>query len=166
MLIDPKMSFGTAHHETTSLIIEQMLQENFQGKKVLDMGCGTGVLAILAEMMGASLVDAIDNDPNACENAQENVNENKCRNINVHLGVAENINAVYDVILVNINKNTLIKDMERYSSHLTGNGIILFSGFYMEDLEVIRLHAQNTGLVFDKAEYRNNWIVARFTKQN
>jgi len=164
ILIDPKMSFGTAHHETTSQMIEQMLTENFRDAHVLDMGCGTAVLGILAELLGAESVVAIDNDKNTVENALENVKKNNCKAVNVQLGTAERITGRFDVILANINKNILIRDMGKYASHLNSKGAILFSGFYKNDLKELRMHAQQAGLAFDHMETRNNWVVARFIK--
>lgn len=165
ILIDPKMSFGTAHHETTSLLIEEMLKEDFRDATVLDMGCGTAVLAILAEHRGAIKVVGIDNDQNAVDNARENILKNNCRVTSVHFGAAESITGQYDVILANINKNVLVQDMQAYASHLVDNGVILLSGFYVNDLEDLRFVAEETGLAFDKAEIKNSWVVARFVKQ-
>ena len=166
ILIDPKMSFGTAHHETTSQMVEQMLMERFEGKRVLDMGCGTAVLAILADMLGAGEVVAVDNDKNAVENAWENVRKNNCNRINVLLGAADEISGLFDVVLANINKNILIRDMQTYAMHMRRKGVILFSGFYQTDLDDIKEHAHATGLEFDRSLTKNNWIVARFIKQD
>lgn len=165
ILIEPKMSFGTAHHETTSLVIEMMLDLEFQNKKVLDMGCGTGVLAILAEKMGASQLDAIDNDSNAFENAEENVRDNNCSHINVQLGGAEQIKNNYDCIIANINKNILLADMDKYSGHLNHKGSIIFSGFYSNDLEDIEAQANICGLTLDRFLEKNRWVAAKFDKQ-
>ncbi len=166
IVIDPKMSFGTAHHETTSQMVEQMLVEEFEGKRVLDMGCGTAVLAILAAMLGAAEVVAIDNDHNAVDNARENVRKNNLRRINVLLGAADEISGLFDVVLANINKNILIRDMQTYALHMRKKGVILFSGFYQTDLDAIKEHAGAAGLVYDRSVKKNNWIVARFIKQD
>lgn len=165
ILIDPKMSFGTAHHETTSLMIEQLMQEEVKGRAVLDMGSGTAVLAVFAEMLGAENVVAIDNDPNAVENALENVKKNNCRHVDVHLGTAENISGQFDLILANINKNILIADMAVYAAHMKSKGVIVFSGFYKEDVDDITRHAQPLGLTCDRISSRNSWTVTRFKKQ-
>jgi len=165
ILIEPKMSFGTAHHETTSLVIEMMLGLDFRNQGVLDMGCGTGVLAILAEKMGASKLVAIDNDSNAFENAVENVKNNNCSHINVQLGGAEQIKNNYDCIIANINKNILLADMDKYSGHLNHKGSIIFSGFYSNDLEDIEAQANICGLTLDRFLEKNRWVAAKFDKQ-
>ncbi len=165
LLIEPKMSFGTAHHETTHLMMELMLDEPVGRKKVLDMGCGTGILAILSEMLGAASVVAIDVEENACENAIENVRKNKCKKILVFQGDSAAIADQYDIILANINKNVLLKDMPVYTEHLTADGVLLLSGFYESDLDDIRQSTKKQGLSFDRSMVRNNWMAARFIKQ-
>lgn len=164
LLIEPKMSFGTAHHETTYLMMELMLEEKLSGKVVLDMGSGTGILAILAEMLGVKHVVAIDNDQNAFENARENVRKNKCKNIDVFLGDSGLIRDQYDTILANINKNILLNDIKTYAAHLNSGGVIFFSGFYEDDLDDIREEAQRNGLAFDRSMVKNRWMAARFVK--
>ncbi|MEZ5146786.1 MAG: 50S ribosomal protein L11 methyltransferase [Bacteroidales bacterium] len=164
LLIEPKMSFGTAHHETTYLMMELMLDEQLGGKRLLDMGCGTGILAILGEMLGAGNIVAIDNDENAYENALENVRKNKCKNILVLHGDSGLINDQYDVILANINKNILLDDMDIYADHLSPSGLIFLSGFYESDLEDIKRQAGGLGLEYDRSMVKNNWMAARFTK--
>lgn len=165
LLIDPKMSFGTAHHETTAQIISQLLEENLVDKTLLDMGAGTAVLAILAQRLGARKVVAIDNDPNAVENARENVLKNKCHKIDVHLGTAETIKGQFDVILANINKNILLADMSTYEHRMNPGGVILLSGFYKDDLEDLIHAARKYGLDFDSSTELNAWVMARFIKQ-
>lgn len=166
IIIEPKMSFGTAHHETTSSIIHLMLSKDFTGKKVLDMGAGTGVLAILALKMGASVCFAIDNDEWAYENNIENAERNKVKNCNVILGDANSIpDMEFDVILANINRNILLRDMMFYVNHLAKNGIILFSGFYQgEDFEMITQKANSLGLNFIRYKENNKWMAAEFIK--
>lgn len=164
ILIEPKMSFGTAHHETTSLMISMMLREDFKNISLLDMGCGTAILAILAEKMGASEILAIDNDENAYENSLENLIRNNCVNITVAYGGAEKIKGMNKVILANINKNILLHDMEVYSLHLVDGGKIFFSGFYHNDLNDIEEQANKLGLQMDTFEEKNNWVCARFIK--
>ena len=164
LLIEPKMSFGTAHHETTSLMMELLLDLNMEGKTVLDMGCGTGILAILAEMMGSSKILAIDNDINAFENTVENISKNKCRHISVEMGGKEKITGNFDFILANINKNILLSDMSAYVTHLNNQGKILFSGFYEEDMMDIKTEAQSFNLTFDKHMEKNRWVAAIFKK--
>ncbi len=165
IIIEPKMSFGTAHHETTSMLLEMMLEESMTGKSVLDMGCGTGILAIFAEMLGASEIAAIDNDEWAYMNTMENVVKNKCKKISVQLGDVELIGGLqFDIILANINKNVIITDMPVYAEHLKKGGVILFSGFYSEDLAQIETSAKIAGLISGKIKTKNNWIAARFVK--
>ena len=165
IIVDPKMSFGTAHHETTSLMIEMMLDEEIHAKKVLDMGCGTGILAILAEMMGAKNIDAVDKDEWAYQNTIENIDKNKCKSIHVELGDAGVIKAVeYDYILANINRNVLLKDIALYATHLVKKGILLLSGFYTEDLALIESSARENNLSLDHKLVKNNWVAVRFVK--
>lgn len=164
LLIEPKMSFGTAHHETTSLMMELLLDLEMESKTVLDMGCGTGILAILSEMMGSSEILAIDNDLNAYENTLENVTKNKCCHINVEMGGVEKITGSFDFILANINKNILLSDMKDYVTHLNYQGKILFSGFYENDLKDIKSQAQKHNLILEKHLSKNKWLAAIFNK--
>jgi ribosomal protein L11 methyltransferase len=165
IVIEPKMSFGTAHHETTSMMIELMMEENFSGSSVLDMGCGTGILAILAEMLGARSIIAIDNDEWAYENALENIRKNKCSKINVFKGNAGLLGREkFGIILANINRNVLVEDMQIYSEHLNSNGAVIMSGFYSEDIQIIEHAATGYGLTLNKKISKNDWVAARFTK--
>ncbi len=165
ILIDPKMSFGTGHHSTTWLVAERMTRMDFNGKSVLDMGCGTGILAILASMKGASDVVGIDIDEWAFNNCMENIHLNKQHKIDVRLGGVEKIgDEQFDVILANINRNILLNDMASYSKSLKRNGKILFSGFYTEDLAVIKASAAENGLSFVDFAEKKNWVVAEFIK--
>lgn len=165
ILIEPQMSFGTAHHETTHQMIQLLMDENVQNKNVLDMGSGTAVLAILASMKGAKSVDAIDIDEWAFNNAMDNVAKNNIENIKVKIGGAELlIDQEYDLILANINKNILLADMKHYAKVLSEKAKILFSGFYHKDLDDIKAEATKYGLSFLNHLERNNWIAAVFTK--
>jgi ribosomal protein L11 methyltransferase len=164
LLIEPKMSFGTAHHETTRLMMEIMLDEQFSGKKVLDMGCGTGILAILAEMLGSKRIIAIDNDQNAVENAIENVRKNKCKHIHVQLANATDIVGEFDYILANITKNSLMNDLHVYARHLLFRGKLICSGFFDKDLPGIKSKALASGLTFLNQQSLNHWAAACFTK--
>ena len=165
ILVDPKMSFGTAHHETTSLMIEMMLGEILIGKTVLDMGCGTGILAIYSEKKGAVKIDAIDYDEWAYNNSLENIVKNNCKKISVHLGDANIIKAVdYEYILANINRNVLLNDIAVYATRLVKNGILLLSGFYTEDVELIESVANENKLSLDRRLVKNNWVATRFIK--
>ncbi|KAA3625603.1 MAG: 50S ribosomal protein L11 methyltransferase, partial [Flavobacterium sp.] len=161
---EPKMSFGTGHHETTHMMLEQLLETDLQGKTVLDMGCGTAVLAILAEMRGAGDVDAIDIDAWCVENSEENIGRNKCKHIKVALGDSTVIDSEkkYDVIIANINRNVLLNDIGTYASVLNENGILLLSGFYSEDLEIIQNSCDKYGLKYVNYKNRNNWVAVKF----
>ena len=165
LIIEPKMSFGTAHHETTSQIIELMLQSDFTGLDVLDMGSGTGVLAILAKKLGSAMTVAIDNDEWAYRNALDNIRLNDENEIIVELGDANSLNnRQFDVILANINRNILLRDMREYVKCLVDGGRIFFSGFYEEDLKLIADEAKRLGLKYDNHVTKNNWTAAVFVK--
>jgi len=165
IIIEPKMSFGTAHHETTSMMIEALLEENLQGQRVLDMGCGTGVLAILAHKMGAGEVEAIDNDPWAFENAKENIMKNNAVSIHVIQGDVDAIpEKPFNLILANINRNILIEQIPEYETVLEEGGRILVSGFYSEDLPVIEACAMKSGLSLSGFMSKNNWVAAKFSR--
>ncbi|MCL2416340.1 MAG: 50S ribosomal protein L11 methyltransferase [Bacteroidales bacterium] len=165
LIIEPKMSFGTAHHETTSLMIEWLKTEPVKEKRVLDMGCGTGVLAILAKKLGAEFVEAIDNDEWAFENTKENILRNKTLEIIVELGDAENLNGKkFDLIIANINRNILIRDMPMYEKTMSKNAVILLSGFYKSDLDAVSKSCIDNGLQYVSHLEKNNWVAAKFVK--
>lgn len=165
LIIEPKMSFGTAHHETTSQIIELMLQSDFTGQNLLDMGSGTGVLAILAKKLGSATTVAIDNDEWAYRNALDNIRLNDENEIIVELGDASSLNdRQFDVILANINRNILLRDMKEYVKCLVDGGKIFFSGFYEEDLVLITKEAERLGLTYSNHVTKNNWTAAVFVK--
>ncbi len=165
LIIEPKMSFGTAHHETTSQIIELMLQSDFKGLNVLDMGSGTGVLAILAKKLGSAITVAIDNDEWAYRNALDNIRLNGENEIVVELGDATSLNdRQFDIILANINRNILLRDMKEYVKCLVDGGKIFFSGFYEEDLILIRREAEELGLKYVNHVIKNNWTAAVFVR--
>lgn len=159
IVIEPKMSFGTGHHETTHMMIQQMLFLDFTNKSVLDMGCGTGILAIFAEMKGAKSVDAIDIDNWCYLNSIENVERNHCKQITVLEGDSSLLeNRFYDVIIANINRNILLSDMNVYSKSLNKNGWLLLSGFYTEDIAVLDAKATSYKLNLMNTITRNNWV--------
>ncbi|MBT3919831.1 MAG: 50S ribosomal protein L11 methyltransferase [Flavobacteriaceae bacterium] len=165
IIIEPKMSFGTGHHETTFMMLQFVLENDFKEKSVMDMGCGTAVLAILAEMKGAAKIDAVDIDEWCYENSVENIERNHCKNISVYQGDASFFKEKkYEVIIANINRNILLQDMEIYSKSLEENGTLYLSGFYKEDLELITETCNNLGLTFGENKERNNWIAAKFRK--
>lgn len=166
LCIEPKMSFGTAHHETTSQIIKLMLTEDFKGKDVLDMGSGTGVLAILAKKLGSATTVAIDNDEWAYRNALDNIKMNDENDIIVELGDANSLNnRQFDIIIANINRNILLRDMKEYVKCLKKNGKIFFSGFYEADLVLIRKEAERLGLSYSNHVKKNEWTAAVFVNK-
>ena len=158
------MSFGTANHETTAQIIQLMLETDFKGKEVLDMGSGTAVLAILAKKLDAAHTVAIDNDEWAYRNAFTNCELNGISDIEIVLGDASAIHGSFDVVLANINRNILLRDMQHYVAAMRPDAHIFFSGFYTEDLESIKAEAQRLGLRYCRHLSRNNWVAAEFIK--
>ena len=163
IVIEPKMSFGTGHHETTHMMLQLILNDDFEGKTVLDMGSGTGVLAILAEMKGAKSLDAIDIDNWCYLNAKENVERNSCQHIKVYEGDSSLLkNKKYDVILANINRNILLTDIPTYVKCLNSNGQLFLSGFYKEDIPHITEICTENGLVFEKNFEKNNWVAVKY----
>jgi len=163
IIIEPKMSFGTGHHETTHMMIQHLLDMNVEGMKTLDMGCGTAILAILAEMKGAKPIDAIDIDNWCYLNSIENAERNNCKEITVYEGDAALLkDKKYDLIIANINRNILLNDMQAYVNCLNPNGTILFSGFYNEDIPFIDASCTEKGLTFVKKLERNNWVSLKY----
>ncbi|MGB0777664.1 MAG: 50S ribosomal protein L11 methyltransferase [Flavobacteriaceae bacterium] len=166
IVIEPKMSFGTGHHETTHLMIQHLLDLDLTGKKVLDMGSGTGILAIFSEMRGASAVDAIDIDQWCFENAIENIERNNAKYIRAEHGAVELLqDRSYDLVIANINRNILLEDMPAYIETLMSGGVLLLSGFYSEDLDLIKEKAEQLGMSFISVLDRNNWNAAKFVKK-
>lgn len=163
IVIEPKMSFGTGHHETTHMMIQHLLETNVTDLKTLDMGCGTAILAILAEMKGAKPIDAIDIDNWCYLNSIENTERNNCTEITVYEGDAELLKGKkYDLIIANINRNILLNDMQQYVESLNKNGILLLSGFYNEDIPFINESCEEKGLTFVKKFERNNWVSLKY----
>ena len=166
ILIDPKMAFGTGHHQTTMLILKEILSMNFAEKSVLDMGCGTAVLAILASMRGANPVTAIDIDEWAYNNALENKRLNNTNDIRVLLGGAELLgNETFDIIFANINRNILLADIPAYVNVLNEGGTLIMSGFYKEDIPMIREKCEECGLLFSHFEELDNWVMVTVSKK-
>jgi ribosomal protein L11 methyltransferase len=165
IVIEPRMSFGTAHHETTSLMLGLLMMEEVKGKRVLDMGCGTGVLAILAHKMQAYSVVAIDNDDWAFANALDNMEKNDATEVTVIQG---DIHAIplpgYDIIVANINRNVLLQDIPGYTEFLNNHGTLLMSGFYEQDLDHIRDVAEKSGLRYIGHKTDNKWVGVKFEK--
>jgi ribosomal protein L11 methyltransferase len=166
IIIDPKMSFGTGHHETTSLVIGEILKMDLTNKKVLDMGCGTAVLAILAAMRGATELLAIDIDNWCTENSLENIALNNVSGIEVKLGGAELLEGLhFDIILANINRNILLADIEKYAACLSSGGKLYMSGFYKADIPVIEAEVNRNGLELIDFKEKNNWVVVKSVKK-
>ncbi|GAB1308944.1 50S ribosomal protein L11 methyltransferase [Urechidicola sp. KH5] len=162
IVIEPKMSFGTGHHETTHMMVQHLLDLDVRDKSVLDMGCGTGILAIFAEMRGAKPIDAVDIDRWCYENSIENAQRNNCNHISVYEGDASLlVDKNYDIIIANINRNILIADMQTYVSCLNKNGVVLLSGFYKEDIPIIEAEIKKYQLTISTIIERNNWVALK-----
>jgi len=163
IVIEPKMSFGTGHHETTHMMIQHLLETDVDGKKTLDMGCGTAILAILAEMKGAQPIDAIDIDNWCYLNSIENAERNNCTQITVYEGDADLLKGKkYDLIIANINRNILLNDMQTYVDCLNKEGVLLLSGFYSDDIPFIDASCTEKGLTYVKKFERNNWVSLKY----
>ena len=164
ILINPQMAFGTGHHETTSSIISELLDADLQGKSVLDMGCGTSILAILASLRGASEVTAIDIDDWCVNNSRDNIALNNIHNIMVEHGDARLLEGrnPFDVIIANINRNILLADMNRYAACMHRGSELFMSGFYVEDIPSIQAKAESLGMKFEHYREKNNWAAVKF----
>jgi ribosomal protein L11 methyltransferase len=163
IVIEPKMSFGTGHHETTYMMIQHLLEMEVAGLKTLDMGCGTAILAILAEMKGAQPIDAIDIDNWCYLNSIENAERNNCKHISVYEGDASLLpGRKYDLIIANINRNILLNDMQVYVDCLNPGGTLLLSGFYEEDIPAIDESCTGKGLQLIKKHKKNNWVALKY----
>ena len=166
IVIEPKMSFGTGHHETTHMMVQHLLELDIENKKTLDMGCGTGILAIFAEMKGAKPTDAIDIDNWCYENSLENIRRNNCKHISVYEGDSLLLtNNKYDLIIANINRNILMKDIKVYANSLNEKGILLLSGFYHEDIPILDAEVSKYNLTLETVKKRNNWVALKYSKQ-
>jgi ribosomal protein L11 methyltransferase len=164
ILITPKMSFGTGHHATTYMMLQQMRNITFTGKTVLDFGTGTGVLAIFAEKLGAAEVMAIDNDEWSIQNAKENIIRNDCNKISIARTDTPYSADRSDIILANINKNILVDNMKTLASQLAPSGILLLSGLLLNDEDDISLAAKTSGLLLSGRSIKDNWLCLRFLK--
>jgi ribosomal protein L11 methyltransferase len=163
VIIEPKMSFGTGHHDTTQLMIQQLMLLNVKNKSLLDMGCGTGVLAIVASMMGANPITAVDIDDWSYENTIENLAKNNINNVNVHKGDAKILDGkTFQTILANINKNVLLTDMPVYICSLEKGGNLVLSGFFETDASEIIKQAEGLGLNFEGKKTSNQWTMLHF----
>lgn len=168
IIIDPKMSFGTGHHQTTSMMLSFILENDFEGKSVLDMGCGTGILAILASKRGASNILAVDFDPICVESVLENKVLNQVDNIEAKLGSKEAIEGKkFNAILANINRNILMDQFDVYYADLENSGELYISGFYDgEDLDILKNKAEGLGFQFVDKKVLDTWCAAKFIKAN
>lgn len=163
IVIEPKMSFGTGHHETTHMMMQHILDHDFKNKSVLDMGSGTGVLAILAALKGAKNIDAIDIDNWCYLNAMENIERNNCNHIQVYEGTADLLeDQKYDIIIANINRNILLEDIPTYVKCLEKDGILFLSGFYVQDIPQITEKCVEVGLKFENNLENNNWVAVKY----
>lgn len=164
IVINPQMAFGTGHHETTSLIIGELLDSELQGKSLLDMGCGTSILAILARMRGAAPCIAIDIDEWCVRNSLENIELNKVDNITVSQGDASALEGKgpFDVVIANINRNILLNDMKQYVRCMHPGSELYMSGFYVDDIPVIQAEAARNGLHFVHYQEKNRWAAVKF----
>lgn len=159
IIINPQMAFGTGHHETTSLILNELLQMDLQNKAVLDMGCGTSILAILASKRGAKPITAIDIDSWCVDNSKDNCQLNQITDIDIKLGDASILKdeKPFNLVIANINRNILLQDMDKYVQVLQEKGKLLMSGFYTEDIAILQEKAESLGLHFVKTNHKNNW---------
>lgn len=167
VLINPQMAFGTGHHATTSLIISELLKANIRNKSLLDMGCGTSILAIVASMRGADPITAIDIDTWCVDNSKDNILLNNIDNINVELGNADLLKnkGYFDVIIANINRNILLEDMKVYADHMREGSELYISGFYLEDIPLLKSEADTISLSFEYFEEKDNWAMIKFKKK-
>jgi len=163
IIITPKMSFGTGHHETTFLMMNEIFSLNFKGKSVLDMGCGTGVLAILSKMLGSATTLGIDIDEWSYDNSKENAKLNNVESIEFLLGDVSSITGNFDIVLANINRNIILSDIDKYIDAMNKNSDILLSGFLLGDVEIIREKAESLGLSFISHKNKNKWNLLHFT---
>lgn len=164
IVINPQMAFGTGHHETTSSILGELLEADLKGKSVLDMGCGTSILAILASMRGAGKVTAIDIDDWCVNNSRDNIALNGISNITVELGDASLLNGrePFDVVIANINRNILLQDMPAYAACMKKGSELYISGFYTEDITVLREKAESLGMEYVHHREKHNWAAVKF----
>lgn len=166
IVIEPKMSFGTGHHQTTYMMLQYIFEKDFSNLSVLDMGSGTGVLAIATALKGATKIDAIDIDTWCFENAIENINRNQVPFINVQLGDASLIGkGQYDIIIANINRNILLNDMHRYSLGLKPSGRLIISGFYSQDKDILMEEAKKHNLYWVSEKLKDDWMAIELYKK-
>lgn len=167
IIITPKMSFGTGHHQTTHLMLSTQMSMDHRGKRVMDAGCGTAILSIMASKLGATEVEAFDIDEWSVENGNENAVNNNCTNIQIQLGAIKDVHlsGTFDIILANINKNILLAEMKDYASYLKSGGKLLLSGFYVSDIPAMISHAATFGLAEVSHQQRETWACLQLAKQ-
>lgn len=167
IIITPKMSFGTGHHQTTHLMLSRQMKMDHQGKRVMDAGCGTAILSIMASKLGAKEVEAFDIDEWSVENGNENAEVNSCKNIHIQLGKIDEVklSSTFDIILANINKNILLSEMNTYASYLNTGGLLLLSGFYVQDIDDLRKEASKYNLKGLAHDERETWACLLLQKQ-
>jgi len=167
VIITPKMSFGTGHHQTTWLMVRNMLHIDHLGKRVMDAGCGTAILSILASKLGASEIEAFDIDEWSVENGTENIAINQCSNIQIRQGKISDLElkGPFDIILANINKNVLLDEMQRYAPHLSEGGLLLLSGFFTQDIPDLLDEADRYKLREVRRDERDNWAALLLSRQ-
>ncbi len=167
LVIDPKMAFGTGHHETTYMMMQLMENIDFSNKKVFDYGCGTGILAILAEKLGANNLDAVDIERPSYESTIENAEINGCSHIKAVHGTLDDIKTGdYDVIFANINRNIILASLPRLAEQLAKNGILLLSGILQQDEDIVKEGVEAANLKFDSLESRGKWLALKVEKQH
>lgn len=160
IIIDPEMSFGTGHHQTTRLIARDLFKQNIDGKRVLDFGAGTGILSILSEKLNAKSVDAVEIDEMAVNNAINNAKKNNCNRVKFYVGDGKSVpKMAYDLILININKNTIIDQFKYLKSAFKKNTVVLFSGFFSNDITSIENLGQLNGLITLYSSLENSWAL-------
>lgn len=166
IIITPKMSFGTGHHQTTYLMIKSQLQLDHDKKRVMDAGCGTGILSILASKRGAASVEAFDIDEWSVINGQENIENNRCANIHLQQGKISDLkfSGAFDIILANINKNVLLAEIETYADYLRPSGQLLLSGFYTSDIDDLLKQASKFGFKEVRRDEKETWATLLLQK--
>lgn len=167
IIITPKMSFGTGHHQTTYLMVKNQMEMDHQNKTVMDAGCGTAILSVMASKLGARQVDAFDIDEWSVINGQENIEVNKCNNISIRQGKISDLtfDDNFDIILANINKNILLVEMAQYAAYLNPGGLMLLSGFYEKDIPDLMAEAQRYALQHVRSDERENWAALLLKKK-